>query len=119
MLEAVNPLRFVVDAFVNTFGITRPTPEQEASAGRFIALMLVLVVVGLGVVAWVLRKALVHSINGRIRLANTAIRVHRTELAIRSRPVVSFAPNMLQRGLARARRHELSGPVQYSDGAFL
>ena len=58
MLKPVNPLRWIVDAFVNTFGITRPTPEQEAKAGRFIALMLVLIVIGLMAVAWALRSAL-------------------------------------------------------------
>ena len=53
----VNPLRFFVDTFVNTFGITQPTPEAEARAGRFIALMLAAVLIFLGVVAWVLRAA--------------------------------------------------------------
>jgi len=54
---AVNPLRFLVDAFVNTFGITQPTPETEARAGRAIALMLVAVFVVLATVGWVLRSA--------------------------------------------------------------
>jgi hypothetical protein len=40
----VKALRFVIDAFVNTFGITRPTPENEARSGKVIALMLVGVV---------------------------------------------------------------------------
>jgi hypothetical protein len=53
----VNPFAFVVRAFVNTFGITQPTPEDEARAGRFIALMLVGIVVLLGVVAWLLSDA--------------------------------------------------------------
>jgi hypothetical protein len=54
----VSPLRFIVDAFVNTFGITRPTPEQETRAGRFIALMLVIILFGLAAVAWTLRTIL-------------------------------------------------------------
>lgn len=54
----VDPLRFIVDAFVNTFGITKPTPQQETRAGRFIAAMLVLIVIGLVVFAWVLRNAM-------------------------------------------------------------
>jgi len=54
----VNPLRFLVDAFVNTFGITQPTPEDEAKAGRYIGIMLVGVVLLLGAVAWVLRTLL-------------------------------------------------------------
>jgi cytochrome b561 len=56
----VNPLRFLVDAFVNTFGITQPTPETEAKAGRFIALMLVAVLLFLVAVGWLLRAALTH-----------------------------------------------------------
>ena len=56
----MNPLRFLVDAFVNTFGITRPTPEQETRAGRFIALMLILILVALIAVAWALRAAMAH-----------------------------------------------------------
>lgn len=54
----VNPLRFLVEAFVNTFGITRPSPQQETRAGWFLAVMLVLVAVFLVVVAWMLRGAL-------------------------------------------------------------
>ena len=60
MLEPVKPLRFIVDAFVNTFGITKPSPQQEQRAGRFIAGMLVVIVIGLAVVAWVLRNAMTH-----------------------------------------------------------
>jgi hypothetical protein len=54
----VSPLRFLVDAFVNTFGITPPTKENEVRAGRVIALMLAGVLVLLAVVAWVLRAVL-------------------------------------------------------------
>ena len=54
----VNPLRLLVDAFVNTFGITQPSPEAEARAGRYIALMLAAVLLFLGLAAWVLRAAL-------------------------------------------------------------
>jgi hypothetical protein len=53
----VNPLRFLVDAFVNTFGITQPAPEAEARAGRYIALMLGAVLLVLGVAAWLLHGA--------------------------------------------------------------
>ena len=55
--SAVNPLRFIVGAFVNTFGITQPTPDAEAKAGRYILLMLAAVLVLLGAAAWVLRGA--------------------------------------------------------------
>jgi flagellar biogenesis protein FliO len=53
----VNPLNAVVRVFVNTFGITQPTPETEAKAGRFIVLMLIAVLLLIGVVAWLLRDA--------------------------------------------------------------
>jgi hypothetical protein len=53
----VKALRFVIDAFVNTFGITRPTPENEARSGKVIALMLVGVVLVLVAAALLLRTA--------------------------------------------------------------
>jgi hypothetical protein len=56
----VNPLHFLVDAFVNTFGITQPTPETEAKAGRFIAIMLAAVLILLGTVVWLLHTAFTH-----------------------------------------------------------
>jgi hypothetical protein len=56
----MNPLRFVVDAFVNTFGITRPEPREEAAAGRYIALMLLAVLLFLVAVAWLLHRAFAH-----------------------------------------------------------
>ena len=56
----MNPLRFLVDTFVNTFGITQPAPEAEAQAGRYIALMLAAVLLLLGVAAWLLRSAFTH-----------------------------------------------------------
>lgn len=58
--SSVNPLRILVDAFVNTFGITPPTPENEVRAGRVIALMLAGVLVVLALVAWALRAAFLH-----------------------------------------------------------
>ncbi|MDP9038138.1 MAG: hypothetical protein M3O02_02545 [Acidobacteriota bacterium] len=51
-------LRLLVDAFVNTFGITRPSPQQQGRAGVFLAVMLVVVVVVLAGVAWVLHGAM-------------------------------------------------------------
>jgi hypothetical protein len=51
-------LNFFVRMFVNTFGITRPTPGSEARAGRFIALMLTALLVLLVAVAALLRAAL-------------------------------------------------------------
>jgi hypothetical protein len=56
----MSPLQFVVDAFVNTFGITRPSPQTEVRAGRIILLMLVAVLAFIGVVAWILLATLTH-----------------------------------------------------------
>ena len=56
----MNPLRFVVDAFVNTFGITRPEPQQETAAGRYIALMLLAVLLFLAAVVWLVHRAFAH-----------------------------------------------------------
>ena len=56
----MNPLHFVVAAFVNTFGITRPSPRDERSAGRYIALMLLGVLLLLAAAAWILYRVLAH-----------------------------------------------------------
>lgn len=54
----VSPLATLVRLFVNTFGITQPSPENEESAGRVILAMLIGVVLMLAVVGWALRTAL-------------------------------------------------------------
>lgn len=54
----MNPLGTLVRIFVNTFGITEPTPGTEARAGRFIALMLFALLLLLIAVAWLLRDLL-------------------------------------------------------------
>jgi hypothetical protein len=54
----VRPLRFLIDVFVNTFGITPPTPENEAKSGKVIALMLGGVALLLVVVVLLLRASL-------------------------------------------------------------
>jgi hypothetical protein len=54
---SVRVLGFLVDAFVNTFGITPPTPATRARAGRVIATMLVAVATLVAAVAWGLRAA--------------------------------------------------------------
>jgi hypothetical protein len=56
----MHPLRWLIRIFVNTFGITPPTPENEVKSGKAIALMLAAVAVLLGVVVWLLRFALLH-----------------------------------------------------------
>jgi hypothetical protein len=53
----MSPLRLLVAAFVNTFGITPPAREGEVMAGRVIAVMLACVLVLLVAAAWVLRSA--------------------------------------------------------------
>jgi hypothetical protein len=58
--KPMNPLRFLVRAFVNTFGITQPPPRQEAAAGRFIGIMLLGVLVILAVAVWLLRGVFTH-----------------------------------------------------------
>jgi hypothetical protein len=54
----VNPIRWLTNIFVNTFGITPPTTENEARSGKVIALMLAAVAAVLGMVAWLLRSSL-------------------------------------------------------------
>lgn len=56
----MNPLRLLIDVFVNTFGITRPTPEQETRAGRAILVMLVAVLALLVGVFVLVRSLLLH-----------------------------------------------------------
>ena len=56
----MNPLRLLVDAFVNTFGITRPSPSQEKLAGRVILAMLLFVLIALGVAFLLMRAAMTH-----------------------------------------------------------
>jgi hypothetical protein len=55
--DGMSPLRLLVAAFVNTFGITPPAREGEVMAGRVIAVMLACVLVLLVAAAWVLRSA--------------------------------------------------------------
>jgi hypothetical protein len=57
---SMSPLQFIVDAFVNTFGITRPSPQTEARAGRIILLMLAAVLLFICLVAWLLLSVLTH-----------------------------------------------------------
>lgn len=56
----MNPLSAIVRLFVNTFGITQPTPETETKAGRVIGLMLLGVLVLLLGVGWLLRRSFAH-----------------------------------------------------------
>ena len=51
-------LTMLVYAFVNTFGITQPTPEGAARAARYVGLALLLALVGAVAVAFELRSVL-------------------------------------------------------------
>jgi hypothetical protein len=43
----MSPLRFVTRAFIDVFGITQPTPEQERTASRFINALLGVIALGM------------------------------------------------------------------------
>ncbi|MDE1177500.1 MAG: hypothetical protein PW789_12995 [Edaphobacter sp.] len=42
----MKPLLFLAEAFINTFGITQPTPEAADRAAKFIAALMGLVILG-------------------------------------------------------------------------
>jgi hypothetical protein len=50
------PLQFITRAFIDVFGITHPTPEQERTATRFIAALLGLIAAGMVVLVVLLFK---------------------------------------------------------------
>lgn len=43
----MNPFRFLTRVFIDVFGITHPTPQQERRAAWFICTLLALVVLGI------------------------------------------------------------------------
>lgn len=47
----MNFLHFIANAFINTMGITKPTPQAERRAAWFIAAMLVLVIAAVTTIA--------------------------------------------------------------------
>ena len=53
----MKPLRWLAAIFINTFGITRPTPETENRMAIFIGLLLAGLFAGVVVVALVLRAS--------------------------------------------------------------
>jgi hypothetical protein len=59
-LTTMRPLLFLSNAFINTFGITQPTPKSASRAAWFIAGMLVLVVVLVATVATVILHLAFH-----------------------------------------------------------
>lgn len=52
--NTMRPLQFLADAFINTFGITQPTPEARSRAERFIGALLAAVVIGIGAIGYAL-----------------------------------------------------------------
>lgn len=55
-LPPMNPLRFLTRIFIDVFGITHPTPQQERGATWFISALLALIVIGAAVVFEVLHS---------------------------------------------------------------
>lgn len=47
ILKTMNPFRFLTRVFIDVFGITHPTPQQERQATWFISIMLGLILVGI------------------------------------------------------------------------
>ena len=56
----MRPLLFLSNAFINTFGITQPSPKNERRTAWFIAAMLVLVIVLVATVAAVVLHLAFH-----------------------------------------------------------
>lgn len=56
----MRPLLFLSNAFINTFGITQPTPKNATRTAWFIAIMLVLVVALVATVAMVVLHVAFH-----------------------------------------------------------
>ena len=54
--EAMILLYFLADAFINTFGITRPSEKTRRQAALFILGLLVLLLIGMAIAAWALRS---------------------------------------------------------------
>jgi hypothetical protein len=47
----MNILRFIANAFIDTMGITKPSPEAEKRAVWFIVIMLSVVIAGVAAIA--------------------------------------------------------------------
>ena len=54
----MKPLLWLANIFINTFGITQPTPENERRMAVFIGVLLAGVVVAVSVVAMILRASI-------------------------------------------------------------
>ena len=56
----MNPIAFLVRVFIDVFGITRPTPQQERRATLFISALFTLMIVFLALLAWTFLHAFRH-----------------------------------------------------------
>lgn len=56
----MRPLLFLSNAFINTFGITQPSPKDERRTAWFIAVLLALVLVLVATVAIVVLRVAFH-----------------------------------------------------------
>jgi hypothetical protein len=56
----MRPLLFLSNAFINTFGITQPSPKDERRTAWFIAIMLLFVIAVVATVAIVVLRLAFH-----------------------------------------------------------
>jgi len=54
MVTVMNLLRYLTSAFINFFGITQPSPEEETRASLFIAFLFLSMLVMLGAILFFL-----------------------------------------------------------------
>ncbi len=59
-LITMRPLLFLSNAFINTFGITQPSPKDERRIAWFIAAMLVFVIAAVATVAAIVLHVAFH-----------------------------------------------------------
>lgn len=57
----MSPLQFITRAFIDVFGITQPTPQQERTASRFITALLGLIAAGMIVFVILIYKLAHHA----------------------------------------------------------
>jgi len=56
----MKPLLFLATAFINTFGITQPTPEAAERTARILAVMILGVLIAVFVVGVLVLRAIYH-----------------------------------------------------------
>jgi hypothetical protein len=55
------PLQFITRTFIDVFGITHPTPEQERTAARFIGTLLGIITAGMALIVILIYKLSQHA----------------------------------------------------------